>query len=389
MPSSLLFPLNQIKPTQLLTEYSEWIYFTLVLVFFISVAGITLRKHFDRPYIKPLIISVGLMLTIGVFMFKNQLVLIFEGWGILGLILLVLLVATIPFGLCRGYGMPTKKAVYFTYILIYIVAWLKFPVFFYSLAKSNLGPVNLGLLIIFFIAVFKMIPLRRTKNKRIKDIENYSPFKYEIEQDLRMQDKEEKIVKDKSNQLMKFEVHTIKDMAETLAEIQRMVETNQNQFSRQEREKIGSMLQKISKNEEIFKKELQYLQSIFTQISVPDAKQVENLKKRLKKASKKNRPLLEVELEQAEKKLKIDKTIFDLEQRLNQYMNSFTNFIRMAAEVLGRPEHLSEVKDHIGKSRVVLKDINEVLSITESLEKNLVSLIEADKKLLKKEKKSA
>ena len=61
----------------------------------------------------------------------------------------------------------------------------------------------------------------------------------------------------------------------------------------------------------------------------------------------------------------------------------------MATELLGRPEHLSEVKDNIGKTRVVLKDINEVLSITESLEKNLVSLIEAEKKLLKKEKKSA
>src|SRR5210317_866554 len=180
MPSSLLFPLNQIKPTQFLSEYSEWIYFTLILVFFISVAGITLRKHFDRPYIKPLIISVGLMLTVGVFMFKNQLVMIFEGWGILGLVLLVFLVATIPFGLCRGYGMPTKKAVYLTYILIYIVAWFKFPVFFYSLANRNLGLVNLGLLILFFVAVFKMIPLDKTKRNLARDIVNSSPFKPEI-----------------------------------------------------------------------------------------------------------------------------------------------------------------------------------------------------------------
>ena len=130
MAEAILYPLDRILPSQLLSQFSEWIYFSLILVFFISVAGVTLRKHFDRPYVKPLIISVGLMLTVGVFMFKNQLVMIFEGWGILGLILLVLLVATIPFGLCRGYGMPAKKAVYLTYILIYIVAWFKFPVFF-------------------------------------------------------------------------------------------------------------------------------------------------------------------------------------------------------------------------------------------------------------------
>jgi hypothetical protein len=269
------------------------------------------------------------------------------------------------------------------------VAWLKFSVFFYSLANSNLGLVNLGLLILFFVAVVKMMPLNKMKRNFAKDIVNSSPFKYEIEQDMQVQDTGKKIVKDKSLKITKSEIHTIKDMAETLAEIQRIVETNQNQLSRPDREKIAAMLQKISKNEDILKKELLYIQSIFKQISAPDAKQVENLKKRLKKASKKNQRLLEVELEQAEKKLKIEKTIFDLEERLNQYMNSFNNFLQMAAELLGRPEHLSEVKDILGKARVVLKDINEVLSITESLEKNLVNLIEAEKKLLKKEKKSA
>ena len=45
-----LFPLDQIKPTKILTQYSEWIYFTLILVFFISVTGITLRKHFDKAF---------------------------------------------------------------------------------------------------------------------------------------------------------------------------------------------------------------------------------------------------------------------------------------------------------------------------------------------------
>jgi p-aminobenzoyl-glutamate transporter AbgT len=77
------------------------VYFTLILVFFVSVAGITLRKHFDKPYVKPLIISVGLMLTVGVFRFKDQVVEVFEGWGILGTILLVVMAATIPTIYCH------------------------------------------------------------------------------------------------------------------------------------------------------------------------------------------------------------------------------------------------------------------------------------------------
>lgn len=81
MAPSLLFPFEQIKPHLFLQQYSDWIYFTLILVFFISVSGVALRKHFDKPYVKPLIISVGIMLTVGIFKFRHLLVSIFEGWG--------------------------------------------------------------------------------------------------------------------------------------------------------------------------------------------------------------------------------------------------------------------------------------------------------------------
>ena len=39
MAASLFFPLDTIQPSQVLAQYSEWIYFTLMLVFFISVSG--------------------------------------------------------------------------------------------------------------------------------------------------------------------------------------------------------------------------------------------------------------------------------------------------------------------------------------------------------------
>jgi len=91
MTLSMLYPFNEIQPGEFLSQYSEWIYFTLVMVFFISVSGITLRRHFDKPYVKPLIISTGLIMTVGVFMMKEQLTIIIEGWGVLGSILLVLM----------------------------------------------------------------------------------------------------------------------------------------------------------------------------------------------------------------------------------------------------------------------------------------------------------
>ena len=143
MPSPKLFPLDIIKPGEILSQYSEWIYFAILLIFFVSISGITLRRHFSKPYIRPLIISVGLMLTVGVFMMRNRIVSIFEGWGMLGTFLLIVMAATVPYGLSRGFGLSAKKAFYLTYILFYILSWVKFPEIYYGLAERNFGLVNL------------------------------------------------------------------------------------------------------------------------------------------------------------------------------------------------------------------------------------------------------
>jgi hypothetical protein len=60
---------------------------------------------------------VGLMLTVGVFRLKERVAEVFEGWGILGTILLVVMVATVPYGLCRGFGLSNPRAFFLTYIL--------------------------------------------------------------------------------------------------------------------------------------------------------------------------------------------------------------------------------------------------------------------------------
>ena len=90
MSLSILLPFDVIQPSEILSEHTEWLYFCLVLIFFVSIAGVTLRRHFKKPYIKPLTISVGLMLTVGVFQMRGMLISIFEGFGALGSILLLL-----------------------------------------------------------------------------------------------------------------------------------------------------------------------------------------------------------------------------------------------------------------------------------------------------------
>jgi hypothetical protein len=329
------------------------------------------------------------MLTVGVFMFKKQLVMIFEGWGILGLILLVILVATIPFGLCRGYGMPAKKAVYITYILFYIVAWFKFPGFYYSLAKRNLGLVNLGLLILFFVAVYKLIPMRKSKNNFIADLVNSSPYKPEIQRELELQNKEKAVVKNQAVKITKAEIRTIKDMAEALAEIQRVVETNNNNIPNEEREKIANILRMLSNKENILKEGFLGLHKNIKQIGTIDTEQLQNLKERLKKASNKEQKILKSEIELEEEKLRAEKLILDLEVRLNQYIETFNKFLTEAVEHLNRPEKLYEIKKNFARARLLLNDIYEILEETKKLEEQLTKLTIAGTSLLKKEEQTA
>ena len=388
MPLSLLFPLDQINLSDFLSQYSEWIYFTLVMVFFISVAGITLRRHFNRPYVKPLIISVGLMLSIGVFYFKNSLTTIFAGWGIIGSILLVIVGATIPYGLSRGFGLSRTKSFYLTYILFYILFWVQFPQIYYILADNNLGLINLGLLILFVVAVYKLVKTVKLSHKIDTDIGGHGPYISEIDNEINTQGTEKKLLKKQAEKITKIEIRTIDDIADSLAEIQQLVEIHRNNLPGSEREKISHILTGILKNEELFKKGLQNLQTLFKRIRIVDADQLQKLYERLEKVDGKEKKILEAEIAKEEEKLKIEKSIIAFEQRLAEFADAFNKRIEMAVELMGASANPQDAKVHLLNARVLLKEISQMLKEVKALEKKLVSLVKKEKKLLKKEKKT-
>jgi hypothetical protein len=389
MTEALLYPLDRIQPSEILSQYSEWIYFTLVLVFFISIAGITLRKHFDSPYVKPMIISVGIMLTVGVFMYKEQLVMIFEGWGILGLVLLVLLVAIIPYGLCKGYGMPSNKALYLTYVLLYILSWVAFPTLFYSLADRNLGLVNLGLLIIFLISIFKLIPIKKSNTVFSEKMKKEKPFQSEIVQNISSENRAERILKYDIGKILRFEINNIKDMAEALAQIQRLVETKRSNFSTDDRRQIAAFLQSLAEKESLFRKGLSNLHRIFEQVGIVDVKQLDDLKKRAQKANKKERQILIAEIEREEQKLRIYSSIKEMEVKLSALIDSFNRQIKSAVDNLNSPGSYYAVKDCISKARVSLVDLNGIVEIIDDLKNKLIKIGKIEKDLLKKESAAA
>jgi hypothetical protein len=389
MASSMLFPLDQIKPSEILTQYSEWIYFTLVLIFFISVAGITLRKHFDRPYVKPLIISAGLMLTVGVFRFKDSLANIFEGWGIIGTILLAIMAATIPYGLCRGFGVGASRSFFLTYILIYILSWVKFPDLYHALADHNLGMVNLGLLIVFFIAIFKVVRFSKLPSFTSTNVGGSEPIRSEIGREIGLEDNEQRAVKRQAEKMTKFEIHSVEDIAEQLAEIQSIIKTHRNNLPREERERIAHILREISKEEQVFTRNIAKLKKLFEGIDTVDLKHLQELKERMAQVQGKEREMVKAEFREEGEKLKLEKAIFDLEKKLGQYLASFNQYLVSAVDHIRSSPYPYDAKPYLEKASVVVKDIIELLKETKALEEKLVRLTKLEKRTLKKEREAA
>lgn len=386
MPPPILFPLEIIKPNEILSRYSEWIYFILLFFFFSSIAGITLKKHFAKAYIKPLITSVAFILTVGVFKFRDSVQTIFEGWGILGTILLGFIAATIPYGLCRGFGMPSRKAFYLTYVLFYIISWIKFPGLYYGLAERNLGLVNLALLIFCIFSAYKIIKFGKSPRSMAEDLANINPFKPDIEREIEEQDKEKHMIKSRAKKITAIELHTIDDIASEMAQIQKIIEADKNSISGEDRQRIARVLKDISDRENIFKNAVLELKKTFQRIEVMDAGALQELKRRLDRVSGTEKHVLKKEIDREKEKLRIERAIIDFQTKIDQHLYSFNESLGAAIEKIRGLGYPYDAVPHIAKARVILKDLSAMVEEMKAVENKLIHLIHIEKKLLKKEK---
>jgi len=386
---SVLSPLDNIRPSDLLGQYSEWIYFTLVLIFFVSIAGLTLRKHFEKPYVKPLIISVGLMMTVGVFMMREKLTMIFQGWGILGTLLLAFVAATIPYGLCRGFGMQASRAFYVVYALFYILSWVKFPDVYYYLADHNMGLVNLGLLIVFFYAVYKMIPMGESRTNLSSGFSVASPFKREVGQEIRNQNIELKTFKKEESKVARAELKTITDIEESLVGMIRIIEANNANLTTPERKRIADILNEISRKENLFLKPLQNLKQILQRARILDDKEIKEMKARFNRTTGNEKQTLGNEIIIEEEKIKAETNIMILERRFEQTLLSFNALVRQSIQILNGTTYPADAIAVLSKARLALKDAAGIIDEMKRYENKLLQLTKDEKILLKDEKKTA
>ena len=147
-----------------------------------------------------------------------------------------------------------------------------------GLADQNLGFINLGLLILFFVAIYKVVKFGKLSSVTPKNLADSSPLRPEIDREIKVEDEEKGLITGQVEKMTKIELRTVEDIAKALSEIERILETHRNNLPREERERIGHILTQISKDEEIFKRSVRNLQKLFQRLDIVDAKHFSELK---------------------------------------------------------------------------------------------------------------
>jgi hypothetical protein len=297
--------------------------------------------------------------------------------------------ATIPYGLCRGFGIAAGRSFFLTYILIYILSWVKFPDIYHALSEHNLGMVNLGLLILFFIAIFKVVRFSKLPSFTSTNVGGNEPVRSEIGREIGLEDNEQRAVKRQAEKMTKLEINSVEDIAEQLAEIQHIIETHRNTLPRDERERIAHILREISKEGQLFTSYVAKLKKLFEGIDTVDLKHLQELKERMAQVQGKERVMVRAEFREEGEKLKVEKAIFDFEKKLGQYLALFNQYLTSAVDHIRGSPYPYDAKPYLEKARVILKDIMEMLKETKTLEEKLVRLTKLEKRTLKKERKTA
>lgn len=396
MASAIFFPLDLISPGQLISEYSEWIYFALIMVFFMAVAGIALRRHFQHPYVKPLIVAIGLLMAVMVFQKRQYLSLILESWGTIGSLLLFGIAAVIPFGLAKGLGLPAGRAGWLSYVLLYLLAWAHLPEFFQGLANRGLGIINLVLLVLFVVAIWRGFRIRLAKPKWMAGAKLTSPDAWEqrdredteeLNHELKVDQAEARALKKEALPMTMKELKSCEDVEEVLKAIQKTISSAKGPLSHSEKEKIVALLRKTAGIRQFIQAIASRLKSIFQRINVLGEKQVGEMRDRYENAKGKKEKLIKEELTHENEKLVLRQTVGKLASRVTVSLKAFDDCLNRAVGIFRSGSDPMESLPVIDQARRAVKNIKTLTMAMSDVEKRMVWILKHERKLMERDQK--
>jgi hypothetical protein len=315
---------------------------------------------------------------------------VFEGWGIVGMVILAFMAATIPYGLCRGFGLPGGKAFYLTYILFYILAWVKFPQVFYSLGDSNMGLLNLFLLILFLFSIYKVVRFGSGSGadavSRLKsDLSRGQTQGSEIRHEFDTGREQEELIKTQGLKFNEVEIRNAEDIRGQIDKILRIIEEHGNSLGAEDRAQISRMLSKISGDEETFLGALENVKEIFKRLEVMDKAEIRKKLQRLKNVKGKEKKLLAAEIKLEEEKIKFGKEIGAHETELKKFMERLNYYLSLVVKAMEKSAYPLDAVPHLKSAGQVAGEIMSITKHLEIVEKRLLAVIKAEEKALRRE----
>jgi hypothetical protein len=343
--------------------------------------------------VKPLIISVALLMTFGVFTNRWMLTRVFEGWGIVGMVILAFMAATIPYGLCRGFGLPGGKAFFLTYILSYILAWVKFPQVFYALKDSKMGLLNLALLILFLVSIYKVVRFGRGSgvdrvSRLKKDLGHQPTQEPKIRHELDTEQEEEGLIKSRGLKLNEVEIQSAGDIKTQLDEILQIIEEHGNSLAVDDRAQITRILSKISGDEQTFLDALGNVKEIFKRLEFMNKAELRKKLQRLKNVKGKEKKLLSAEIKLEEEKIVLEKKIEAHEMELKNFIDSLNHYLSLAVKSMEKSAYPLDACQHLKNTEKVAGEIILINKHLETVEKRLLAVIKAEEKVIRREERN-
>ena len=373
-PFSLPFDPN--LPIAILQEYREWIYLAVLLAFFISLAGVTLRKHFDRAYVKPLIVATGLMLTFGAFMARSWLVRLFDMAGSFGLMLLAFMLAFFCFSLMKGFGMPPARAFHATYILAYTVAWVHIPGFFYHLNYMGVGIVNVALVVMLFIPAWQLIKsIRLAPGLGFKPPSGLPPDTPEAQsmqkEETRQTAFQQKGIEKVAAPLTIVEFKSAEDILTTLSDIRDELKKVGAFIDPMQKTILRNLLGQIKDKAKLFRGNANKLLRVLGRMQVVDSKSLKRMEKKHKAVKGKSKGSFGEQLKLEQGRIVIDEAVRDLEKRLSHNLRDFDRAVNQAIKCLDRTSDVKVPLKHIRQAISFCKNMLNILAGMKDLEKSL------------------
>ena len=392
-----MIPFGNIAPGEIISQHSDWLYFGLVMVFFISMAGVALRKHFDRPYVKPLIVTVGLILTITVFNNRQVLAAVVNGWGTLGSIMLIAMVVIIPFGLAKGFGLKSGRAFWIAYLIGYSIAWANYPQFFEVMGRRGLGLINFILFVLFLVSLWGALRFRLKQKwapeadyrNNIHGTRMPSPDNEESDHNLNTNKMEERAVSRDLLPANMKEFKTIDQIANLLRNIEKIVREHGQSLTGEDRRQIANQLQKAMGQERLFRQKLYRAKNQMDKMRFIGAKELNQLKVRAQNADGPTRKLLLMELARNTEKLHLEQAIKKADAQLSQGIQSFEKELRFAMQGLQANANTRLINANLQKASEAFKANQETILTIENIQKRLLRVIREEHQLIKVEERAA